>query len=79
MDVSNHVTYEGRLECATEATATATLDLPNASVVRSDVMNKESFVVNGKSTSDNLWILSALDPLKPVIFIDTSMVSEPIY
>lgn len=78
MDVSNYVTYEGRLECATDATASATLDLPNLDVVKDNVIKQDSFVLNGKSTNESNWILMALDPLKPVLFIDTSMVTELI-
>ncbi|XP_027030719.2 DNA replication ATP-dependent helicase/nuclease DNA2 isoform X1 [Tachysurus fulvidraco] len=66
MSLSNALMYEGRLECGSERTAIAQLQLP-----RRDVLETELCVCQPQYTA---WVQAALDPQKSVCFLDTSQV-----
>lgn len=66
MSLSNALMYEGRLECGSERTAIAQLQLPCW-----DVLEKELCVCQPQYTA---WVQAALDPQKSVCFLDTSQV-----
>uniref|UniRef100_F6USX3 DNA replication ATP-dependent helicase/nuclease n=1 Tax=Ciona intestinalis TaxID=7719 RepID=F6USX3_CIOIN len=61
MALSNHVTYEGRLECAHPTVAEATVKLDNYDLVKSMLPD-----------TDIEWLLRTIDPKTSVIFLDTS-------
>ncbi|CAK8687740.1 unnamed protein product [Clavelina lepadiformis] len=60
MTLSNHVTYEGRLECAHPSVGMATLRLDGDAMVE----------------AENEWIARVVDPEHSVIFLDTSKTSS---
>lgn len=62
MGLSNHVTYEGRLECAHPSVAKATLQLNSWKQVENKLGNTDP------------WLVKALNPDTCVIFLDTSEV-----
>ena len=62
MGLSNHVTYEGRLECAHQSVAVATLKL-NMEDLKQQLENEEE------------WLNKALDPKTSVLLINTADVS----
>ncbi|XP_072414096.1 DNA replication ATP-dependent helicase/nuclease DNA2 isoform X2 [Chiloscyllium punctatum] len=64
MSLSNKLIYEGKLVCGSEQLASATLQLPKW---------YELHVLGLKDT----WIQDALEPLKPVCFLDTEKVPAP--
>ncbi|XP_060698287.1 DNA replication ATP-dependent helicase/nuclease DNA2 isoform X2 [Hemiscyllium ocellatum] len=64
MSLSNKLIYEGKLVCGSEQIASATLQLPKW---------HELHVLGLKDT----WLQDALDPLKPVCFLDTEKVPAP--
>ncbi|XP_058242748.1 DNA replication ATP-dependent helicase/nuclease DNA2 isoform X2 [Hemibagrus wyckioides] len=66
MSLSNALMYEGRLECGSERTASAQIQLP-----RRDVLEKGLYACQPQHTA---WVHSALDPQKSVCFLDTSQV-----
>nr|CAB3238414.1 DNA replication ATP-dependent helicase/nuclease DNA2 [Phallusia mammillata] len=66
MALSNHVTYEGRLECAHESVATATVKLDNIDAVKTEL----------KDESENSWLIRTLDVKTSVLFLDTSKTSH---
>ncbi|KAK3554178.1 hypothetical protein QTP70_019104, partial [Hemibagrus guttatus] len=66
MSLSNALMYEGRLECGSERTASAQLQLPHQ-----DELEKELYVCQPQYTA---WVHAALDPQKSVCFLDTSQV-----
>ncbi|XP_026869945.2 DNA replication ATP-dependent helicase/nuclease DNA2 [Electrophorus electricus] len=68
MSLSNALMYEGRLECGSERTACAVLDLPCRAAVEREL---ELYVCQPQYSA---WVHTALDPQKPVCFLDTSQV-----
>uniref|UniRef100_H2ZHQ5 DNA replication ATP-dependent helicase/nuclease n=1 Tax=Ciona savignyi TaxID=51511 RepID=H2ZHQ5_CIOSA len=63
MELSNHVTYEGRLECAHPSVADSTVKLDNYESMKTLM------------TDDTKWLNRAIDPKISVLFLDTSQVS----
>uniref|UniRef100_W5LPB2 DNA replication ATP-dependent helicase/nuclease n=1 Tax=Astyanax mexicanus TaxID=7994 RepID=W5LPB2_ASTMX len=68
MSLSNALMYEGKLECGSERTASAVLQLPYR---ESTVRELEMYVCQPQYTT---WVQAALEPQKPVCFLDTSEV-----
>ncbi|XP_072533295.1 DNA replication ATP-dependent helicase/nuclease DNA2 [Salminus brasiliensis] len=68
MSLSNALMYEGRLECGSERTASALLQLPNRDAA---VRELEMYVCQPQYTT---WVHAALEPQRPVCFLDTSEV-----
>ncbi|XP_053357959.1 DNA replication ATP-dependent helicase/nuclease DNA2 [Clarias gariepinus] len=66
MSLSNALMYEGRLECGSERTANAQLQLPSIATLESEL-----HVCPPQYTA---WIYTALEPQKSVCFLDTSQV-----
>ena len=66
MDVSNYVTYEGRLDCAREEVAVAKAFLPYTSSVLDQYKN---------SSSNAMDLLRTIDVNDPVLFFDTLKVA----
>uniref|UniRef100_H2ZHQ4 DNA replication ATP-dependent helicase/nuclease n=1 Tax=Ciona savignyi TaxID=51511 RepID=H2ZHQ4_CIOSA len=60
MELSNHVTYEGRLECAHPSVADSTVKLDNYESMKTLM------------TDDTKWLNRAIDPKISVLFLDTS-------
>ncbi|XP_028845004.1 DNA replication ATP-dependent helicase/nuclease DNA2 [Denticeps clupeoides] len=68
MSLSNTLMYEGKLECGSERTASAVLQLPSQASVERELelcVGQEEY---------SAWIHAALDPLNSVCFLDTSKV-----
>ncbi len=61
--------YEGRLECGSERTASAVLQLPGRAQVEKEL---DLFVCQPQYST---WVHAALEPNSPVCFLDTSEVS----
>ena len=55
MDLANHLVYNGKLQCGTEAVAKGQLNLTS-------IFPK---------ACDEAWLQHALDPARPVLFLDT--------
>ncbi|XP_077973735.1 DNA replication ATP-dependent helicase/nuclease DNA2-like [Styela clava] len=74
MQVSNYVTYEGRLECALESVASARLQLSHWNEVSNKVKLYENKIMPmyDYQIPVSQWLLHALHPEKPVLFLDTS-------
>ncbi|XP_068614155.1 DNA replication ATP-dependent helicase/nuclease DNA2-like [Brachionichthys hirsutus] len=70
MSLSNSLMYEGRLECGSERTATALLNLPFLPTVQSEL----SSFAEADPLHDLAWIQTTLLPSNPVCFLDCSMV-----
>ncbi|XP_041921126.1 DNA replication ATP-dependent helicase/nuclease DNA2 isoform X1 [Alosa sapidissima] len=68
MSLSNALMYEGKLECGSERMASAVLKLATRDSVEQDL---ELFVGQEEYTA---WIRTALQPLTPVCFLDTTKV-----
>lgn len=68
MSLSNKLMYEGKLECGSERTASAVLQLATRDSVEQDL---ELFIGQVEYLS---WIKAALQPLNPVCFLDTTKV-----
>ncbi|XP_076831088.1 DNA replication ATP-dependent helicase/nuclease DNA2 [Brachyhypopomus gauderio] len=68
MSLSNALMYEGRLECGSQRTASALLQLPHRVAVEREL---EQYVCQPQYRT---WVHTALDPQKPVCFLDTSQV-----
>lgn len=66
MSLSNALMYEGRLECGSERTANAQLQLPSMAALESEL-----YVGQPRYTA---WVQAALEPQKCVCFLDTSQV-----
>lgn len=66
MSLSNALMYEGRLECGSEQTASAQIQLPCR-----DALEKGLYAYQPQYTA---WVHAALDPQKSVCFLDTSQV-----
>lgn len=60
--------YEGKLECGSERTASAVLQLPTRDSVEQDL---ELFIGQPEYMD---WISAALHPQNPVCFLDTTKV-----
>lgn len=69
MSLSNTLMYEGKLECGSERTASAVLQLATRDSVERDL---ELFIGQEEYMA---WIQEALQPLNPVCFLDTTKVS----
>ncbi|KAI5617418.1 DNA replication ATP-dependent helicase/nuclease DNA2 isoform X1 [Silurus asotus] len=66
MSLSNALMYEGRLECGSERTANAQLQLPFRATIENELcMCQPQYTV---------WVHAALEPQKSVCFLDTSQV-----
>lgn len=61
--------YEGRLECGSERTASALLQLPSRAQVEKEL---DLYVCQPLYSA---WVQAALEPNSPVCFLDTSEVS----
>lgn len=61
--------YEGRLECGSERTASAVLQLPSRAQVEKEL---DLYVCQPQYSA---WVQAALEPNSPVCFLDTSEVS----
>ncbi|XP_030628088.1 DNA replication ATP-dependent helicase/nuclease DNA2 [Chanos chanos] len=68
MALSNTLMYDGKLECGSEKTASATLQLPSRDVAWREV---EEYVCQPEYS---VWIQSLLEPDNPVCFLDTCQV-----
>ncbi|XP_063047000.1 DNA replication ATP-dependent helicase/nuclease DNA2 [Engraulis encrasicolus] len=68
MSLSNTLMYEGKLECGSERTASAVLQLPTRDSVEQDL---ELFIGQPEYMD---WISAALHPQNPVCFLDTTKV-----
>ncbi|XP_063289917.1 DNA replication ATP-dependent helicase/nuclease DNA2 [Pelobates fuscus] len=66
MELSNHLVYEGRLECASERVATATIQLPHLSSLKLELEFKESQLTT--------WVKDVLEPSNPVCFLNTDKI-----
>ncbi|RDD47872.1 DNA replication ATP-dependent helicase/nuclease DNA2 [Trichoplax sp. H2] len=66
MALSNSLVYNNRLQCATQAVENETLELKNWSSVEKIL----------KKNSEMLWLLQAVNPSMPVVFINTDNTSE---
>ncbi|XP_034158646.2 DNA replication ATP-dependent helicase/nuclease DNA2 isoform X1 [Pangasianodon hypophthalmus] len=66
MSLSNALMYEGRLECGSERTANAQLQLPCRAA-----LENELYVCQPQDTA---WVHAVLEPQKSVCFLDTSQV-----
>uniref|UniRef100_A0A8C2L6C1 DNA replication ATP-dependent helicase/nuclease n=1 Tax=Cyprinus carpio TaxID=7962 RepID=A0A8C2L6C1_CYPCA len=71
MSLSNALMYEGRLECGSERTASAVLQLPSRAQVEEEL---DLFVCQPQYSA---WVQAALEPNSPVCFLDTSEVPAP--
>ncbi|XP_042592779.1 LOW QUALITY PROTEIN: DNA replication ATP-dependent helicase/nuclease DNA2-like [Cyprinus carpio] len=71
MSLSNALMYEGRLECGSERTASAVLQLPSRAQVEEEL---DLFVCQPQHSA---WVQAALEPNSPVCFLDTSEVPAP--
>lgn len=69
MSLSNALMYEGRLECGSERTASAVLQLPSKAQVEKEL---DLYVCEPQYSA---WVQAALEPNNPVCFLDTSEVS----
>lgn len=69
MDVSNYVTYEGRLECAREEVSVAKAFLPYATSIADQYKSSSEETPN---------LLQSIDVNSPVMFFDTTKVQYPI-
>ncbi|CAM0138530.1 DNA replication endonuclease-helicase Dna2 [Umbelopsis sp. WA50703] len=77
MALSNHLIYDGRLKCGTEAVAHMTLDIPafSAGSKGLHVFTKKNAhhnhaICNGSSC----WLEHVIDPKRAVLFVDTDQV-----
>ncbi|CAJ1048869.1 DNA replication ATP-dependent helicase/nuclease DNA2 [Xyrichtys novacula] len=70
MSLSNSLMYEGRLECGSERTAEALLNLPFLLSVQSEISSHS----NTDPQHDLAWVQATLLPSNPVCFLDCSMV-----
>ncbi|XP_077093322.1 DNA replication ATP-dependent helicase/nuclease DNA2 isoform X2 [Siphateles boraxobius] len=68
MSLSNALMYEGRLECGSERTASAVLQLPSRVQVEKEL---DLYVCQPQYSA---WVQAALEPNSPVCFLDTSQV-----
>lgn len=68
MSLSNTLMYEGKLECGSERTASAVLQLPSRDSVAQEL---ELFIGQEEYVG---WIRAALMPVNPVCFLDTNKV-----
>uniref|UniRef100_A0A672SIU9 DNA replication ATP-dependent helicase/nuclease n=1 Tax=Sinocyclocheilus grahami TaxID=75366 RepID=A0A672SIU9_SINGR len=66
MSLSNALMYEGRLECGSERTASAVLQLPGRAQVEKEL---DLF---GCQPQYSTWVQAALEPNSPVCFLDMS-------
>uniref|UniRef100_A0A672SJL0 DNA replication ATP-dependent helicase/nuclease n=1 Tax=Sinocyclocheilus grahami TaxID=75366 RepID=A0A672SJL0_SINGR len=71
MSLSNALMYEGRLECGSERTASAVLQLPGRAQVEKEL---DLF---GCQPQYSTWVQAALEPNSPVCFLDMSEVPAP--
>ncbi|XP_048060691.1 DNA replication ATP-dependent helicase/nuclease DNA2 isoform X2 [Megalobrama amblycephala] len=71
MSLSNALMYEGRLECGSERTASAVLQLPSRAQVEKEL---DLYVCQPLYSA---WVQAALEPNSPVCFLDTSEVPAP--
>ncbi|MBN3295920.1 DNA2 nuclease, partial [Amia calva] len=71
MSLSNTLVYGGRLECGSDRTASAVLELPAWGAVQQRM--ETSFV----SAEHVRWIRAALEPQNPVCFFNTQEVPAP--
>uniref|UniRef100_A0A3B4BP15 DNA replication ATP-dependent helicase/nuclease n=1 Tax=Pygocentrus nattereri TaxID=42514 RepID=A0A3B4BP15_PYGNA len=68
MSLSNALMYEGRLECGSERTASALLQVPYRETVLREL---ELYVCQPQYST---WVQAVLEPQNPVCFLDTSEV-----
>uniref|UniRef100_A0AAR2JNV4 DNA replication ATP-dependent helicase/nuclease n=1 Tax=Pygocentrus nattereri TaxID=42514 RepID=A0AAR2JNV4_PYGNA len=66
MSLSNALMYEGRLECGSERTASALLQVPYRETVLREL---ELYVCQPQYST---WVQAVLEPQNPVCFLDTS-------
>ncbi|KAI1896982.1 hypothetical protein AGOR_G00100520 [Albula goreensis] len=71
MSLSNTLVYGGQLECGSEQTARALLQLPAWGTLEQDLQRDLSRVEHRD------WVRAALQPENPVCFLDTAMVPAP--
>ncbi|XP_016326648.1 LOW QUALITY PROTEIN: DNA replication ATP-dependent helicase/nuclease DNA2-like [Sinocyclocheilus anshuiensis] len=71
MSLSNALMYEGQLECGSERTANAVLQLPSRAQVEKEL---DLYVCQPQYSA---WVQAALEPNSPVCFLDTSEVPAP--
>uniref|UniRef100_A0A8C2KX37 DNA replication ATP-dependent helicase/nuclease n=1 Tax=Cyprinus carpio TaxID=7962 RepID=A0A8C2KX37_CYPCA len=71
MSLSNALMYEGRLECGSERTANAVLQLPCRAQVEKEL---DLYVCQPQYST---WVQAVLEPNSPVCFLDTSEVPAP--
>lgn len=69
MSLANALIYDGRLKCGSQAVAEQRLSLPDwdslAPVLAAQLAG------DGQDADDQRWLLAALDPGRPVVFVDT--------
>ncbi|XP_073729316.1 DNA replication ATP-dependent helicase/nuclease DNA2 [Misgurnus anguillicaudatus] len=71
MSLSNALMYEGRLECGSDKTASAVLQLPSKALVEKEL---DLYVCEPQYIA---WVQAALEPNNPVCFLNTSEVPAP--
>ncbi|CAH3161793.1 unnamed protein product [Porites lobata] len=70
MELSNTLIYEKRLKCGTERVARAVLELPEWDELL-------SYIKENTTGKTHTWLLDALTPSCPVVFLDTDQVPAP--
>ncbi|XP_065152926.1 DNA replication ATP-dependent helicase/nuclease DNA2 [Paramisgurnus dabryanus] len=71
MSLSNALMYEGKLECGSDKTASAVLQLPSRALVEKEL---DLYVCEPQYIA---WVQAALEPNNPVCFLNTSEVPAP--
>uniref|UniRef100_A0A8C9RWL4 DNA replication ATP-dependent helicase/nuclease n=1 Tax=Scleropages formosus TaxID=113540 RepID=A0A8C9RWL4_SCLFO len=71
MSLSNMLMYGGKLECGSERTANAVLELPGRGALLQELELSVSH------TEYLAWVQAVLEPQKPICFLDTNKVPAP--
>ncbi|KAJ2963613.1 hypothetical protein NQZ79_g1441 [Umbelopsis isabellina] len=77
MTLSNHLIYDGRLKCGTEAVAHMTLDIPAFSAGSKGLhvfTKKNAQHGHAICSGSSCWLEEVIDPKRPVLFIDTDQI-----
>lgn len=70
MSLSNHLTYEGKLECGSDRVANSVISLPALKDVKLELEFYADY-------SENPWLAAAFEPSNPVCFLNTDKVPAP--
>ena len=77
MLLSNSVIYDHKLQSGSDAVATATLHIPHwSSTIASEGEGTDGSSVEAMKTELPRWLLRAVDPSHPVVFINTDKVGK---